>query len=148
MRCLSDILLAVRSRCIIPSPIGIGLIGVWEHIIVLGWPLHVIAGDCIYILARGRVEQVELIAIVLVHVVDHIVHALVGFLGVNVGEIIPKENEAFVCDVVRAMNVKIIGGVLSCGFGVERIILWGRGSLIVYPLRVWFMGFNPVARKI
>mmetsp|Transcript_520 Transcript_520/g.542 ORF Transcript_520/g.542 Transcript_520/m.542 type:complete len:309 (-) Transcript_520:790-1716(-) len=119
----SSVSLVVGTGREVAGPVGIGLVGVGEHIVGLGRPLHVMLLESIDIGTRSSVLEVVLIAVVSVHVLDHVVKTTVVPLGVNELEVAAPDDEDFIGQIVLSSEIDILHQVLGLFFGIEVLVV-------------------------
>lgn len=100
MRSSSDILLIISSGGEVASPISFRVVAIWEHIIVFGRPFDILFLQGIHVHAWGRVEEVKFVAMMLVHIINHVVHVLIVLEGIHVSEIITEEDQDFISKIM------------------------------------------------
>ena len=155
----SNVLLIIGSRTEIPCPVGIWVVSIWEHIIIFGWELSTLSllsgVKCVDIHARGRVEQVVCVTVVLIHPLDHGVHIFVVLHSIHVSEIISEKNEALIGDVMITSFIKIVFEIFTSLLGVEGIrcfVVDPRLIIIknikVKILRRRVMGVEDMSKKV
>ena len=108
VRSSSDLLFVVGSGREVAGPVGIGVVRVWEHVIIFRGPGHVVALYGINVCAWGRVEQVESVAVVLVHVVNHGIHVHIVGESILVLEVTAEEDENFISRIMLSSLIKTV----------------------------------------
>jgi type IV secretory pathway VirB3-like protein len=128
VRSTSNVSLVIWSRREVTGPVSIGVVGIWEHVVILGRPGHVMLLEGIGVGTRSRVLEMIFVRVVFIHVRDHVVHVLVVVLSIRVFEIKAPKDEDFVGLVVLNSLDEVLMKTFSFAYGVEVL-----GVLIVDP---------------
>lgn len=124
----SNVSFVIWSRREVTGPVSIGVVGIWEHVVILGWPGHVMLVEGIGVDTWGRVFEVIFVRVVFIHIRDHVVHVLVVVLSIHVFEIKAPKDEDFIGLIMRDSLDKVVMKSFSFAYSVEFF-----GVLIIDP---------------
>jgi len=119
MRPSPNLLLVVCPRRKVPRPVRIGIVRVREHVIIFSRPGDVVAVDSINVGAWGRVKQIELITIMLVHILNHCIHVLIVLKSIDILKVTSKEDKHIVSHIMLTSLLKVVDEPCRQAFSVE-----------------------------
>lgn len=103
----SDVGFVIWSGRKVAGPVSIGVVRIWEHVVVLGWPGNVVLLEGVGVSTWSRVFEVIFVRVVLIHVRNHVVHVLVVELSIHIFEIKSPKDEDIVGLIVFDSLIKM-----------------------------------------
>jgi hypothetical protein len=73
---ISNLLFGSLTRCVVARPAVIRVIAIREHVKVADGPSDILGLKCVEVLSWGRIEDLDVLAVVLVEVLNEIIHVL------------------------------------------------------------------------
>ena len=116
------VFLIIRSRCEEACPVRIWMVTIRQHVIIFGRPLHIMPGESVHVVTRGRVQQEVFVTVILVHVRDHLVHVPVILVCLRVSKVVSEKNQKIICEIVLRSLVQYFHELF--GFCLCILPLW------------------------